>query len=151
MAKTKLTVTTDAGTFTRTTTRTYSHIVVVKGERHELLQAERLAGIAQCLKYAAEYEKTVATGVSRDDRTDWHREQTAKNIADGSYAKWIASYRAEAAELAARAPITADAGDTFGILGWCGRLDLAGKLAATDQASRYREVRIYALDGTRVR
>jgi len=45
MAKQKLTVTTDAGTFTRTTARTYTHIVVAKGARHEVAEARRQANL----------------------------------------------------------------------------------------------------------
>jgi hypothetical protein len=155
MAKTKLTVTTDAGTFTRTTARTYAFIVVLKGERHELLEAERKRGIAHALKNAARYAATQTSGIDPDDSkpgvSQWSKDLHAEWVAKGQYGEWAANSRDEAAELEARGPVTADAGDTFGILGWCGRLDLAVKLAATDVASRYREVRIYALDGTRVR
>lgn len=44
--------------------------------------------------------------------------------------------------------ITEDGADTAGIAGYCGRLDLAVKLA--DQQTRYRWVRIFTLDGTEV-
>jgi len=158
MAKqTKLTVTTDAGTFSRRTARTYSHIVVVKGERAELLEARRLRDLASARKDAAEYQETHDTGKLFGARPagtvggDWDRKCSVEFRAEGKFAEWAASARQRAAELEARGPVTADKGDTFGVLGWCGRLDLAGKLAATEQASYYREVRIYALDGTRVR
>ena len=47
-------------------------------------------------------------------------------------------------------PITADIVTDFDAIGWCGRLDIAVKLAAGELARAYRDVRIYALDGTRV-
>jgi hypothetical protein len=149
--QTKLTVTTDIGTFTRKTVRTYSHIVVIKGERKEVLEARRLAAIASDRKQAARYDAILATGRDPRDVTDWSRQHTAQVIADGSLAKWAQEARARADALDASGPITADQGDTFSVLGWTGRLDLALKLAGTEQALNYRHIRIYAIDGTQVR
>jgi len=143
MPQKKLTVVTDVGTFTRQTARTYTHIVVVKDKRHEVLEAQRVAEMASCRKYAASYRETVRTGVSKDDRTDWHREHTTARIADGSFAKWIEQYDAEAAALEARGPVTADGETPWEVLSWCGRLDLARKEYASKSASYYRHVRIY--------
>jgi len=152
MAKTtQLTVKTDVGTFTRKTVRTYSHIVVVKGERKEQLERSRLAGIANERKTAARYEQTIATGIDPQDRVQAHRDSTARWIADGSLATWAQEARARADAAEAAGPVTADRGDDFSVLGWTGRLDLALKLAGTEQALNYRHVRIYAVDGTQVR
>jgi len=151
MAKQKLTVTTDAGTFTRTTARTYTHIVVAKGARHEVAEARRQANLQSLRDIVARYRKTLVTGVDPTDRNEYHRAQTARSIADGSYATWIPEYDARIAAAEAVAPITEDIGTTFGLVGWCGRADLAVKLANTEGAQEYRDVRIYALDGTRVR
>ena len=147
MAKQTLTVTTDAGTFTRTTARTYSHIVVVANKRHEALEARRVSDNAHIQRDLTKYLETVRTGINPDDRTEWKRALTAQWIADGSYAKWISQLQQE---LADSTPITADVATDLSVLGWCGRLDLAVKLAAGEEARVYRDVRIYALDGTRV-
>jgi len=175
MAKNKLTVKTDVGTFTRTTARTYTHVVVAKGYRAEILEASRLAAIAEAKRQVAEYSRIVETNdptigarkVERDGNSvarDWDIKCHTEFIADGSYAKWLANSKAEAARLEALGPITADAnswGDfgrhtstgepaTWQVLGWCGRADLAGKLADSKEASKFRDVRVYAVDGTRV-
>jgi hypothetical protein len=157
MAKQKLTVTTDAGTFTRTTARTYTHIVVAKGVRAELLEARRLRDLASARKNAAEYQDAHDNGTLYDARPagtvggDWDRECHAAFRAEGKYAGWAQDARERAAKHEARGVITADEGDTFIILGWAGRADLAAKVAVTELARDYRDVRIYALDGTRVR
>jgi hypothetical protein len=157
MAKQKLTVTTDAGTFTRTTARTYTHIVVAKGLRSEVLEARRLRDLAQARKEAREYQDTHDNGTLYNARPagtiggDWDRECNAKFRAEGRYAEWAQNARDRVASHEARGPITADEGDTFGILGWAGRADLAAKVAVTENARDYRDVRVYALDGTRVR
>jgi len=143
MAKqTKLTVTSPLGTFTRTTVRTYSHLVVVKGERFELLEARRLRNIAYSQKMAADYRATHTRGFDPKDASDFSREHTAERIADGSYLTWAEELDTEIAALVARGPYTEDTGDTWLALGWCGRLDLARKLAVTEQASTYRHVAI---------
>jgi hypothetical protein len=80
--KAKLTVVTPVGTFTRTTARTYTHIVV-----------------------AGPYK-----------------------------AEWLAYYGIAAKNEA-------------GVLGWCGRLDLARKLAAANTAMHFEWVRIYDVAG----
>jgi hypothetical protein len=145
--KQTLTVTTDAGTFTRTTARTYSHIVVVANERHEALEARRVSNNAHIRRALKQYLEIVRTGINPEDRTEWSRGNTAKRIADGSYANWISELQQKLAE---STPITADVATDLSVLGWCGRLDLAVKLAAGEEGRRYRDVRIYALDGTRV-
>jgi hypothetical protein len=143
--KTKLTVKTDVGTFTRTTARTYTHVVVAKGVRHELLEAERLAALASARKLVAEYAAVVAGlraplgGLGRDRYTDY-----------------LASEEARLAKLEATGPITEDHGTKWVVLGWCGRPDLAakkvnetGRVHYYDSAARFREARAYALDGSR--
>jgi len=152
MAKTtQLTVKTDVGTFTRKTVRTYSHIVVVQGERKEVLERRRLADIATDRKNAARYDRIAAEGFDPTDRHPSHVASTARMIADGSLVKWAQEARDRADALDAAGPITADDSAPAGVLGWTGRLDLALKLAGTEQALNYRHVRIYAVDGTQVR
>jgi hypothetical protein len=152
MAKAKLEVGTELGTFTRTTGRTYTHLVAVSGFRAELLEADRLGGIVAERKQAAKYRRIVATGRNPEDRLPVHQELTATWIADGSLLKWAEEAEARAAKLEARGPITVDGASGWlqddapvvpHVLGWCGRLDLARKLASSNEAARYRTVRIF--------
>jgi hypothetical protein len=156
--KTALVVTSPLGTFTRSTARTYTYLVVVKGYPAERLEASRLAQIAAAQGRLALYLRTVATGQCQDARPgtagDWDRECTARHLADGSFQQWIAENRAEIARLTARGPITQDAEGwslsdenlastpAWDVAGWCGRFDLAAKLAATPTLQAYREVAI---------
>jgi len=144
--KTTLTVDSTHGTFTRQTARTYTHLVAVKGERAELLESERVRWIASRRREVARYRAILATGIDKDWRPagtiggNWDRECTAAFLADGSFTKWISEGETALAALEARGPITADAGTEWVAAGWCGRLDLAVKLAA--QQDRYRHVAI---------
>lgn len=137
-----LTVTTEFGTFQRQTARTYTHIVIVKGYRAERLEASRVSTITDSRKTAALYRKGL---------------DTTGRVAYGSQEQlniWAAQYEAEAAALEARGPITADATTwglteanltstpTWAVIGWCGRLDLARKLAVGTEASRFRHVHV---------
>jgi hypothetical protein len=149
MAKQKLTVKTDVGTFTRSTNRTYAYIVVAKGERAEVLEAGRLEAIKHAKAQAAKYRRVLATGQSDDIRRDhpvsmaFDLKCHAEYLADGSYAKWAEGSEATAAKLEADGPITEDAGD-WSCVCWNSRLDLAVKEAA--KLERYRHVRIYDVD-----
>jgi len=157
MAKAKLTVTTPVGTFTRQTARTYTHVVIVDGVRSELLEANRLASIESLKRDIVKYERAIADNGAADlaeERARVLRNGMTPERAD----EWVASiayihaadeqskYRASAvarlAELEARGPIVEDE-VKVGDLGWCGRLDLARKLATSTQANRYRTVRIF--------
>lgn len=145
MAKTKLTVKTDIGTFTRSTARSYEALVVAKGERSEQLEAERIAGIKHAQAEAARYRRILETGQPdrvRDHARAFDLECHATYMADGSYAKWAEQEAATAARLEAQGTITEDAGDWF-CAGWSGRLDLAVKEASSSRLTRYRSVRIY--------
>jgi hypothetical protein len=150
--KQTLTVATEVGTFTRTTARTYAFVVVVKGERAEYLESIRVADLAAKRRELARCQHVLATGVDPQARkgSQWDLDCTAKFLAEGRYEKWVAEYTKEIAEIEARGPITEDAhDDKFGAFGWCGRLDLAIKLAETKQAQTFRHVRIYDMDGKR--
>lgn len=140
---TKLTVTTEVGTFTRTTDRTYTHLVVAAGRKHEILEQNRLAEIEHSRKMA----KLYAQGLGSDRRPIHPR-----YIEDGSRDRWVNEYEAAADRLEAQGPITEDQGTDFGVLGWAGRLDLAVNVANSTMARRYRDVRIYDVaTGQRVR
>lgn len=144
MAKTRLTVKTELGTFTRTTARTYSHVVVVDNERAEVLESERLRRIAEQRVYLKKYELG-AGGIAQDVRPlsrEFDLKCHAEYLADGSYTRWIAGANETIAKLEATGPITADVPGA-GVIGWAGRLDLARKLATSALATRYRTVKIF--------
>lgn len=145
MAKIKLTVTTEVGTFTRTTARTYEYIVVSKGLKESYLRARGEESLAYNRKLETRYQAVVdgkttqydgrpiaawqmpefpgyLAGVQDEIRT--HAERLAKDIADNQ-------------------------AHAFFVQGWAGRLDLARKVA--DKLSIYMDVRIYSLAGERVR
>ncbi len=153
MPKTKYTVVTDLGTFTRQTHRTYSHIVVVKDYTKEHCEGVRRDCIKSLLKDIVEYER---------DEKDGGAAYRAKHNGTGAYAgvcdfynaEWIAKHLASAREQlvkhTAKGPVTKDVENEAGPLGWCGSLTLARKLASGSMARVHRTVRIYAVDGTRV-
>ncbi len=156
---TKLTVTTEFGTFTRSTVRTYTHLVIVQGYKAERIEANRLATIASTRRELKKYQQTVATGIDPDWRPagtiggDWDRKFTAEGLADGRFVGYIQHAEAEVARLEAIGPVTQDRDNwslseanltgtpTFKAAGWCGRLDLARKLAGKERDS-YRLVAI---------
>ena len=145
MAKqTKLAVISDLGTFTRTTARTYTHLVVVKGLKHEGRERQRRHTINTLTEELAEYRLTVATGVCQKPRAgqsgDWDRKCTAQFLAEGLYTEWIANAEARLASPELTTPITEDGAGDYDAIGWCGRLDLAAKLFATADAYRHAAI-----------
>lgn len=130
MANPKLTVTTPEGTFTRQTARTYTHLVITRGYRAELLEAKRLQEIPYFRKLARNYRKGL-DGYGTPARTPQDQLNT-----------WADEYDQRAADLEAKGPITQDHDRGWGLAGWCGRLDLAVKLA-DQEAKTYRQVKIY--------
>jgi hypothetical protein len=128
--KLTLSVVTPVGTFTRTTARTYTHVVVVGGHKAALREARRLEDIASARASARRYREVIATnGASAQP---FERSIVREALADGSYVKWAEKAEALAATLEA-SPITVD-GEP-GVIGWCGRPDLAAKLAGKERAS----------------
>lgn len=135
MAKqTKLTVATPLGTFTRTTARAYSHIVVVADHtaeysaRVEGWDRDRVTGDLE------ELENRVA---GREALYPW---KTIEEVE-----AQLAHSREEFANLETRARERRDRAARPDVLGWCGRLDLARKLASTTAASHYQTVRIFSV------
>lgn len=150
MAKPTLKVTTEFGTFTRQTARTYTHLVIVRGYRAEMREGYRQAEIASQKKEAARYRRVIAAGHDAKDTTTWQREHTAACLAEGKFLAWAESAERRVAQLEAMGKITADGNDgwtlaeaapvlAWGLAGWCGRLDLARKLA-DKEARAWREV-----------
>lgn len=148
--KTTLTVITPDGTFTRTTTRTYTHLVVVGPVMAHVLESQRQHSLSSAQSLLAKYERTVATGWCQDARPGvggmWDRECCAAHLADGSYLRWIDDCKQRIADMTAQGTITDDCGPVHEV-GWCGRLDLAQTLAK-QHVGYYRWVRIYDRQGT---
>jgi len=155
MAKhTKLTVATEVGTFTRTTVRTYTHLVVAGPTRAEVLEARRQEQMAESRREIAEYgapgavinhiaaerARVTRNGMSPAQVDEWMA-RIAHLHTDETFAGYAADAAATLARLEQEGPVTVDR-DAPGVLGWCGRLDLAMKLAATEQANPYRWVRV---------
>lgn len=146
MAKPTLKVITEFGTFTRQTARKYTHLVIVKGHKAERLEARRLEAIANGKARISKYRRTIETGECQDARPgkagEWDRKCTADFLASGEMAQFLAGEEARVAELEAQGVITEDQGQTWTVLGWCGRLQLARNLANSSQASLFRHVEI---------
>ena len=102
MAKTtKLTVATDVGTFTRKTVRTYTHLVLVKGFRAEVLEASRQRELESQLEQAARYA-AIQEGIRSDVRpscVDFDTRFQNEHRASGDYGKWATECCAHAARL----------------------------------------------------
>lgn len=150
MAKPTLKVTTEFGTFTRQTARTYTHLVIVRGYRAEMREGYRQAEIAAQKKEAARYRRVIAAGHDVKDTTPWQRENTQQFLAEGKFQAWAESAEKRVAQLEAMGAITADGNDgwtlheaapklVWALAGWCGRLDLAHKLADKERRT-WREV-----------
>lgn len=162
---TRLTVQTEVGTFTRETARTYTHLVVARGYRAEVVEARRLETIASERKLADGYRNVVALGHDPSDRTEFSRQCTAENLANGDYLRWIAAAEATVARLEAHGSVVRDLdgwdltvenlaseATTWRVVGWCGRRDLADKLVASRDCQILVDVRVFAVaDGSRVR
>jgi len=139
-------VVTDVGTFRRGTDRTYTHIVVGAGYTDAAVERS----------YAYKLER------SRDS-IDFYRA-----VLDGSKAmpSWetvdscrgrLSKAEAEMDELTAFGALDAmkakAAADPHGVLGWCGRLDLAiAQMNRSISQGNLRDIRVYAVaTGERVR
>ena len=141
---------------TRTSkTRTYSHVVVARRSyAHDLACAER-AGSSDVTASNFAYYRAYLDGTSKFlARKPWQ--------SDADYAKAVAYDIARATEALAgcetleayRAHLRAEAldrvaerkasgyYDTFGVLGWSSRLDLAQKVAQAETSPRYDDVTI---------
>ena len=128
MSKTKYAVQFAGQTFTRTTARTYSHIVVAKPS-----SAKAMHWATVCTDTNAQYMVDHALG--KAPVYSWETpESIAKDVAKGNAILAIgmdahqAQYKADAID---RVQALIDAGrfDHYEIQGWCGRADLAQKVA----------------------
>lgn len=141
MAKHKLTVTTEHGTFTRTTARTYAFLVAARGRRVDEInhrrERERIYLTKELAKYRAVVESGIVPANFRSSSTldDYRRyaANTAVEIEhlDAKYDREIVE-----AEAAAGAPFAA------GGASWSSRFDLARR-EADKLRTFYRDVRIF--------
>lgn len=153
MAK-KLTATTPVGTFTRKTDRTYTHVVVAEGVLASALARTWDTTIANETRFAADYAEAIARGDAglqvckhpRTQATAWDIKCAEQSYADGSYTRWLADSREHVAKLLADGRPTKNVPGVV-LLGWCGRPDLASKLASREAGGGYYYgVRVYPVD-----
>ena len=143
MAKNKLTAQYKGQTFTRTTDRVYTHIVVARYS-HEHAVSQIAAYAADQIKTNFAYYLKVAAGTSGHTQSE-SQVQRAKEYVEGgleaSIARLAAKMTAEIADRKAKGFY-----DKWNVIGWCGRPDLATKLLAQTSAPYYAEVHIVPVD-----
>lgn len=128
----------DGQTFTRTTERTYTHLVVAKrSQSHALAVAT-----SQARKDADRRNWEFYTNNSMVD----HARRVAFEGIDMTCEEYV-QHATEQAVLAIEADAARGYYDTWEVIGWCGRHDLARKLAnSTDNNPHYQDVRVLAID-----
>lgn len=163
MAKTRYSATDANGTVhTRSTDRTYTHTVVAQLNRAELMERALSKAWAKSDGDNYDYAVECAAGTHRHvthvtDRAGYHvsytdeqvagfqeaqRAENAKRIASAKLIVAISREEHIAAEQAKRvASVEATDFEAFHNLGWCGRRDLAVKLAAKT-GEYYRNIMI---------
>lgn len=156
----KITATTPAGTFTRKTARTYTHVVIGRQD----LEAARTAAhtlsrndINNAKKNFAYYSEQAALGVDglrREHLAKWNysksdaefqREYTnAKALADLGWDAYLETVRSR--QIHNHLEAVNRGCYQISALNWCGRLGLAQKEAAKAQKRGFRDVAIYPVD-----
>jgi hypothetical protein len=136
VAKPRLVIKTDVGTFTRQTSNPYTHVVVVGPVRASWAEAERLASIDYWTRQAAWITLDLADPSRRD------RYQTVEGLQSN-----LAHAQASLAALPTT-PITTDQGAPAAY-SYHRRLRLAQLQADKVSLERFTWVRVYAVDGTR--
>jgi hypothetical protein len=144
MPKTKHTATFNGQTFTRTSaTRVYTHMVVARSSYRYALEK---AQVVPCAESNFNFYRRALDGSQPHTRPEYAAErlmgaETVEQFIELHRAAQVAKVEQQKAE---------GAFDRFGDCGWCGRLDLAQKLAASKRAwPGYDEVHIVeAVTGT---
>lgn len=135
----KLTVRTEVGTFSRRTARDYRFVVVSRGLCQKALDAGFARRLALC-------EKNVSFWKGICDRSGyWAVEHQGQ---DGTNGQRLTEARERLSDALSAGPERER--ETFGVLGWASRIDLAAYAVSQAQAKGYADVRIYDLDGARV-
>lgn len=156
----KITATTPAGTFTRKTARTYTHVVIGRqDEETHQIRAHTLTrnDINNAKKNFAYYTEQAALGVDglrREHLAKWsysksdaefQREYTnAKALAGLGWDRYLETVRDR--QIQNHFDALSRGCFQMGALNWCGRLDLAQKEAAKAQKQGFRDVAIYPVD-----
>lgn len=138
--KQTLTVTTEFGTFTRTTARTYTHVVIASG-RSDTAICARLTWDLKLAKQNRRYYQGMLDGTEARANCYSHGVLMTDDMLKARVAELQAEIEAIEAGTKLDAEIAKSAAATFGDLGWCGRLDLARKLAAPN-VTEFRKVLI---------
>jgi hypothetical protein len=168
---TKKVVVTAYGTFRRTTQRTYTHFVISRGLRADVIQQRADKELASDLKSLERYQAALTLALETGDRVeiedgnsinsaDWLRAnrkpkgtlRVIKDTGNPYQLGWLAPQWADwrddiALRIKKHDDVTAKkladaAVEKYGTQGWCSRLDLAQKLAATATKNGYKDVRI---------
>jgi hypothetical protein len=145
MAK-KLTVATDAGTFTRRTERAYAFVVVSRGQHAATINAHYDREQINFAEQRREYAAVVEAGQVPADYG------STLTVAD--YQGFVVDVEERLATLEARraADLAKAEASPFAVQGWSSRLDLARKMHDTAVGYGYMDVRIYDVaTGERVR
>jgi len=127
----RLAVITDLGTFTRETSRPYTHVVVAGGRRAEVLEAHRLMSIANFRHQVECYKQGLdTTGVPL-------------TFAPEVVLQWIVDLTRDVEGLEAKGPITQDTVALWQATNWSADKDRAIALAHSDELFSFRTVRVY--------
>lgn len=124
----KITVETSRGTFTRTTARTYTYIVVGRWDQEaarlaaETMNKRELENAQENFTY---YAQLVSRGPGEHDVGQW---EAAKDLIEDGFAAYVERRRQDKIERHEEAVARGQYG--FTAFNWCGRLDLAQKEAA---------------------
>jgi len=143
MAKNKLTAQYKGQTFTRTTDRVYTHIVVARYS-HEHAVSQIAAYAVDLVQTNFAYYSRVVAGTSGHTQTEADV-QRAKEFVEGGREASIARHTAKMTEEVAQRKAKGHY-DKWVVIGWCGRPDLATKLLAQTSAPSYAEVHIVPVD-----
>lgn len=142
MAKRKLTVVTEFGTFSRQTDRQYQFVIISRGLHAHVVERRHRDAIAYALDSIQFYEKELAKpGDAHFSYSTTHDgvKLTGRQTAELALAQYRESVQNDARDLASK--LASAAAEGFGASSWSSRFDLARK-AAADAAEYNMDVRI---------
>lgn len=158
--KIKLTATTPVGTFTRTTARTYTHVVVARQdqaaarERAYSATAHDTKTARSNFAFYTHQAELGVEGLKAEHAAKWRyvkpqaefirQHMTAKSLAGLGLDGYLATLRERAIE--SHEKTVREGGFQFGAINWCGRLDLAQKEASKAQRQGWIDVQIFPVD-----
>lgn len=153
--KQKLVVETGIGTFTRTTARTYTHIVVghwdLDGARRAAYEFNGSPMTRKNFDYYQRQAYLGPEGLQREHLAQWKYERPFESFVEehdralahikGGYDEYVARIRRQRIESFHQS--AADGGFNPFAFAWCGRLDLAQKQADTARKRGLLDVEIF--------